>query len=412
MSWKASAWAKDQRLGSPSAKSILMCLADYADPDGRIKGWASQSDLAEAAEVSERTAREWLQRLEEWGLLSRERQQRPSGARAADWIVLHLDRCVCDGADRLRAVKDGGDLPANSAGRSYRQPDARPTGNEAQPTGTEFRAYKEEPPISDHYPPSEREARASEREEGEPEGQEPETEGEDAKRVEAEGWALLKDWPGFAGMPKEPAMRIWRTLTAEERAEAKRKFKPWLALLKAQKKSHVPAPSTYFGQRLFREVPEPQEERPAALEAAPFGKLWQAARIKRLVLGPAATWRPSLTMFQRRMVDAGQADEAQLMREQQAKLGWPEINRMHELASYGKGAVVAPDLEGLAEMMEAVRVGSALWEEWRSEHQRRGWPWMPDPGKQEWVYLPRGGPAGLVEFEAAVRGEIQSEAAE
>lgn len=65
MSWKASAWAKEQRLGSPSAKSILMCLADYADPNGLIKGWASQADLAEAAEVSERTAREWLQRLED-----------------------------------------------------------------------------------------------------------------------------------------------------------------------------------------------------------------------------------------------------------------------------------------------------------------------------------------------------------
>ncbi|MBX3751928.1 MAG: helix-turn-helix domain-containing protein, partial [Opitutaceae bacterium] len=110
MSWKASAWAKEQRLGSPAAKSILMCLADSADAD-TAACWPSQARLAEDAEVSERTAREWLQRLEEWGLIERQRRNRASGARASDMIVLKLDLRITDGAERCRAIKENGDEP-------------------------------------------------------------------------------------------------------------------------------------------------------------------------------------------------------------------------------------------------------------------------------------------------------------
>lgn len=148
MSWKASAWAKSQRLGSPAAKGILLCLADYADPE-KSECWPSQQQLADDAEVSERTVRDWLQRLESWGLICRKRRARTSGARSSDLIVLCLGTVVTDGADRIVAEKEAsttGDsdllegLPAETAGRAYRQPAAEPTGNHC-------RAYKEEPSI-------------------------------------------------------------------------------------------------------------------------------------------------------------------------------------------------------------------------------------------------------------------------
>jgi hypothetical protein len=101
LSWKASAWAKEQRLGSPAAKSILLCLGDYAEPE-KASCWPSQEQLASDAEVSERTARDWLQRLEDWGLIERQRRTGAKGARANDLIVLKLDRKVLDGAERMR----------------------------------------------------------------------------------------------------------------------------------------------------------------------------------------------------------------------------------------------------------------------------------------------------------------------
>ena len=59
----------------------------------------------------------------------------------------------------------------------------------------------------------------------------------------------------------------------------------------------------------------------------------------------------------------------------------------------------------LGEAMEQVRVGSERWDAWQRLHAARGWPWLPDPGDQQWVYFPAGGPERLGEFEAAVRGE-------
>lgn len=397
MSWKASAWAKEQRLGSPAAKSILLCLADYADPDN-AECWPSQTQLAGDAEVSERTAREWLQRLEEWGLIQRTRRTRATGARASDMIALNLDIRVRDGADRCRELKaDAADidmnLPAEFAGRTNRQPDAEPTGNQQQPTGNQCRAYKEEPSIE---PPNgtSQGAREGARESLKP---------EDRKKIENAGWALLKDWPGFAGMPKESAMKAWLGLSDQDRADATRLFPHWLTLLKAQKKTHTPAPSTYFGQRLWADVPEPQEVKPTSIEARPFGPVWMAARLKQLRAGP--TMRVGLTSSLRAMVAEGKANEADLLRANQAQTGFPAVNFMHDQASSRRGISAAPALEAFAAMMEAVPVGSAVYDQWRAFHERMGWPWLPDPGDQRVVYFPAGGPdMGMKAFEIAVQG--------
>jgi hypothetical protein len=227
---------------------------------------------------------------------------------------------------------------------------------------------------------------------------------EDPKRIEARGWALLKDWPGFAGMPKEAAMKVWRAMAPEDRDKAERRFPGWLALLKTQKKAHVPAPSTYFGQKLFDEVPDPQEPaKPLFVEAAPFGPLWMAARLKQLVAGPQVP-RQSLTRFEEQLVNDGKADAEGLYREKQVRGGWPAVNAMHDKASLRQGVTVATALEPLAALMEPVPLGSERFEEWRLEHELRGWPWLPDPGRMPVVYFPAGGPERLSEFEQAVRG--------
>lgn len=394
MSWRASAWAKEQRLGSPSAKSILLCLADYADPD-KAACWPSQAQLAADAEVSERTAREWLRRLEEWGLISRERRTRTNGARASDMIVLRLDMRVVDGAERCRDCKasdeEGEDgLPAEFAGRTNRQPETDPTGNEAQPTGNQCRANKEEPSIEPPIGTSQPGAQARERGD------------EDPKKIDADGWALLKDWPGFAGMPKEPALRVWRSLSAEDRAEAARLFPHWLALLKAQRKSHVPAPSTYFGQRLWTEVPEPKADPEKPVYAPAFGPVWGAIRMADLVTGPKAA--TPLKPWEERAIAEGALDRERTEREKRRRMGWPKVNAMDAAAETRGVGVTAPkpDEVALGALMEPVPVGSPLLAEWRAEFERQGWPWLPDPGRMPVIYFPAGGPATLGEFEAAI----------
>lgn len=101
MSVWAKAWAYEQRCGevraegryagkykgNPTAKALLVAIAEFADEEGRC--WASQETLAEMADVEERTVREQLAYLEDdKKLIRREERRRPDGTRTTDMIYL------------------------------------------------------------------------------------------------------------------------------------------------------------------------------------------------------------------------------------------------------------------------------------------------------------------------------------
>lgn len=377
MSHAATKWAFDQpelhRDMKPSEWAVLMVLADCHNP---VNGcFPSQDYICSKTNLAERAVRDQLARLRERGLI--------------DWDAMREGQRR--GSNRYRLGFEADFQPANSAGRE----DAASTGeNEhSQPAESDTLNRQNLPPNLVREPVKE----PIERERGREDGQ------EDPKRIEARGWALLKDWPGFAGMPKEPAMKVWMSLSADDRDKAERRFPGWLALLKAQKKSHTPAPSTYFGQKLFDEVEDPREPaKPLFVLAKPFGPLWQAARLKLLLDPPTEQPLPSgfLRDLLMRQDERGEAAR----RERRMKLGWPAVNAMHDKASQRQGVTVETALEPLAETMEAVPVNSQGFENWRLEHERRAWPWIPDPGSQPVVYFPAGGPGALSDFEAAVRG--------
>ena len=66
MSWQATAWAVKQTAGSPSAKLLLLTLANYADADGCC--WPSQEVLAADTEQSVDTVQRQLKKLIAAGL--------------------------------------------------------------------------------------------------------------------------------------------------------------------------------------------------------------------------------------------------------------------------------------------------------------------------------------------------------
>ncbi|WP_274426764.1 helix-turn-helix domain-containing protein [Chelativorans sp. YIM 93263] len=382
-------------MGTCIRKLVLLKLIDACEDDGsRI--FPAVATVARAAQCSSRQVQREIRAFVDIGLLKIVREG-GKGRRSTNEYALVLDVLAAISKDGWDAYAER--VAAGAKGDTVSPLDEAPKGDRGDTDRVTAETPKGDnachttPPDPSLDPSIERDARESEREDSQP---------EDPKAVEKSFWRLVKDWPGFAGMPKEPAKAAWFALSAEDRAEAERKLPEWLKLLKAQRKSHTPAPSTYFRERLWADVPEPEEEKPAALEAKPFGPLWQVARMKRLLHGPSRTPGP-MTAFQSRMVETGQASEADIRREQQAKSGWPEINTMHQWALDRKGVHVAPELERLCQTMEAVPVGSDTYEAWRMEHERRGWPWVPDPGAMRVVYFPRGGPAGLAEFEEAVK---------
>lgn len=88
MSSQAVAWAIVMQAGGPSAKAVLMAIANYANEYGEC--WASQETLAEGAELKTRQLRTILSQLVERGLLERERRGGEGRGRQTDMIRLRM----------------------------------------------------------------------------------------------------------------------------------------------------------------------------------------------------------------------------------------------------------------------------------------------------------------------------------
>lgn len=383
MSHAATKWAFDQpelhRDMKPSEWAVLMVLADCHNP---VNGcFPSQEYICSKTNLGERAVRDQLSHLRARGLIA--------------WDATFEDGKRASNRYRLSFESDF--QPANSAGSSG----AQATGEivPEQPAESDTLNRQNSPPNLVREPVKEPEREAREDVSNGP------------KKIEEAFWRMVRVWPGQKGMPTARALKLFSALSPQDRAEAERMFPHWLALLKAQKKDHVAAPSTYFEQRLWTDVPEPVEAKPAAMTAPPFGPVWGGVRMRELLKQAVAAPPPSAWMATLLAQDDAAGRQARLTR--QAKHGWPAVNRMHEFAESRKGITVTPDLEALAALMEPVPVRGDLWQLWLSEHEKRGWPWLPDPGQMPVVYFPAGGPAGLEAFQEAVsaaNGEAKQQA--
>jgi len=70
-------WAWGETCRDPSAKLVLVCLADHAGHDG--VAWPGTSRIGDMTGLSSRTIRRWLDEFEEQGLISRVRRRRKNG---------------------------------------------------------------------------------------------------------------------------------------------------------------------------------------------------------------------------------------------------------------------------------------------------------------------------------------------
>jgi hypothetical protein len=121
---------------SQAEKLLLIVLANYADEDGRC--WPSQKRLGEDAGMSDRSVRTAFVKLEEAGLIVRERRNRRDGSRGTDMIELHLERAN-DQRKNLPAEKSSSgksctdyrknlhELPENISGLTTFEPTIEPS---------------------------------------------------------------------------------------------------------------------------------------------------------------------------------------------------------------------------------------------------------------------------------------------
>lgn len=104
MSYKASAWAVEVRVGDPTSKLLLLTLAEAASLDEHV-AWPSISTLARRIEASENTVRRKLRHLADLGLIE---VSGGSGGRASNRYTLRVGADPGKGETpaRLEGVSD------------------------------------------------------------------------------------------------------------------------------------------------------------------------------------------------------------------------------------------------------------------------------------------------------------------
>lgn len=124
MSIAAFAWATKQKAGGVAAKAVLRALADYADDTGLC--WPSQATLAFDTELTDRSVRDQLVKLEKSGLITREEYRRRDGTQGSDRIRLNMEDCRKDVPPERKDVPiSRKDVPAVQAEPLSEQPEGR-----------------------------------------------------------------------------------------------------------------------------------------------------------------------------------------------------------------------------------------------------------------------------------------------
>ncbi|WP_099866052.1 helix-turn-helix domain-containing protein [Pararhizobium haloflavum] len=242
--------------------------------------------------------------------------------------------------------------------------------------------YKNDPCLTAQAERREREAR-------ERAGDAKNGEGENPKAVEREFRRAFPQWPTYVGDSEPAARAAWFALTAGERAEAVARIGDYVNAAKAGGRKAVCSFGVYLGERRWEKLPAREAEAPAThASEAPFGKGWGAMRFAELLREPGPM--PAPTRFIQQIIDAGGEQGEREKLAHLARHGWPTVNRMHANAAERRGYSVPVHLLPLGAPFRQVKVGGELWEAWRRAHERRGWPFLPDPGQQEFVWMPEG----------------------
>ncbi|WP_180901955.1 helix-turn-helix domain-containing protein [Martelella soudanensis] len=436
-----------RNLGSPTRKAVALRMADAASDDGRGV-WVSVERIARETEFSERSVQRCIQQFLDEGLLVLVR-----AATGKVGIANHYDMAL----EKLENYPE-----VSPKGIGKRPPSAPFRGDTVSPvepgrgdtvSGRGDTVSSEgchpvtrttlEPPIK---PPLEREAR--ERADF-PDYEKPETasaeSGETPKALERRFADVLKHWKNAKGLPKKQWWAAWIALSPEDRALAEERCVAWHRMLKRNGRDFPPMPSTYFAEKLWTDVgaaeAETRQETAARTErAAPWGPAWGAKRMALLLAGPAemparielrGLFEARFALFNKRdrahamryatergvSVAAGGGfaypddfEDAELARRTLA--GFPEVNALHRAARDRRYEQVEPIYDGLAAMMEAVPVDSAMWRRWEDWHDQHNLPFVPETGNQRVVYFPKGGPDGLAAFKQAADAAITTEAAQ
>jgi len=370
------------QLGSASRKMLAVRLADFADDEG--KGiWPTVARLSFETELSERTVQRTLRDFVEEGLLVvvREASGRPGSATRYDFDLTAIEKLPdaktpVDGCHHVTGVTMS---PVTLATE---------TGDTDDGDGCHHDTRTVIEPLLEPLP--------------EREGAGEILDKEDPKRINRDFKRWHPTWPTFVSDGDDNARKAWFALTADERAACIDRTPAYIAAVKASGRTKWFAASTYLASKAWEKLSDPRSDVAPPSVHNPFSRAWHAMRLAEL-LKPMSPAMPPLTSFQRDQVAAGGEVARRIERQRREKYGWPKVNTMDQRAEGAQGVTVPPQLFAISESFEKVRRDSDLAARWRAFHERMGWPWVPDAGRLEWLFLPAGEPEdAIADFEKRV----------
>jgi len=396
-------------MGTCIRKLVLLKLIDACEDDGsRI--FPAIATVARAAQCSDRQVQREIRAFLEIGLLALVREG-GKGRRSTNEYRLDLDVLAAisrHGWDAYAAAR-GGVEPASEGddaqGDTVSPLDEGAKGDKSAPLRVTAETAKGDswspptPPDPSPDPSIERERGREDPEDGKPQA--------DRQKIERAFEKAFREWPSSISDSRPAALKAWLALQPEEREKAAGHAARYLDAAKGVGRRIPCSFGVYLSEKRWEGLPPPAEAKPATADAPAFGPVWAAVRMRALLTQePVEPPTPPSSFIARLIAQDDAAGRAERLR-RQANYGWPVVNRLHEAAANRKGflVTVGSQAERLGPLMEPVPVGSAVWEAWRDEHEKRGWPWVPDPGSMRVVYFPAGGPEGLEAFELALRGE-------
>jgi len=408
----------------------------------RRHGWTrrSQVKIAEQLGCARSTVQASINRLVEIGAVERREVVSENGRDSAHWYRVIYDAAPPAGYDfdAYRADEEEECGPISDA-----EDEAPPAGIPAPPAGPESAppAGPESAPMlntSCLTPPEEREREGASANEGREENPK-----ELARRFKALEIGLHGNpWPNVLKSSSDWGLRQFIALSPDERRLAEERRDAYLAacpkVTSGQRKGEPDAVpiGVYLRDRKFIDVAAiaprlvKRDQAMASVHVAPFGPIWAGMRMMSLLDGPRDINVPDdlhasvLSMFEAlRRISQDRARnflarkgvgldeqgqpvfpddfEQEERRRRVTESGYPEVNHLHDQAKQRTNSFAPPVYGSLSPLMEAVPVGSTVYEEWSEEHVRRGWPLWPDPGGMPVIYFPKGGPDGLEDFKMA-----------
>jgi DNA-binding Lrp family transcriptional regulator len=128
MSGEAVGWAfRKVHMDDSTAKFVLVAICNYANEEDRA--WPSHAAIARLTGLSKRTIQNSIQKLEDWGIIKRDRRDRENGSETSAMVSIDLETSwIVKGGIATAAIGGVQQLPRGIAADSTLETKDKPQG--------------------------------------------------------------------------------------------------------------------------------------------------------------------------------------------------------------------------------------------------------------------------------------------